>query len=222
MRGSRESGTRAVVFDVMGTLFALESVRERFVALGAPAPALEAWFQRILHEAATVTIVGSYRPFKELAAAALETTLAQLDLDPKQTEPLDALAELEPYPDAEPALRRLREAGLTVIALTNGARASTEKLLERGNLREHVEQVLTCDDVQAFKPHRAPYELALDRVGRDAVMVAAHGWDIVGARAAGLDTVWVDREERVWPFPLDEPRRARDLGHAAELILEAT
>lgn len=220
MPGRNEPPSRAVVFDVMGTLFDLEPVRERFAELGADPPALEAWFQRTLHEAATVTIVGDYRPFKELAAAALRTTLAQLDLDPSRTEPLDALAQLEPYPDAEPALRRLRDAGLTVITLTNGARDSTEKLLERGNLREHVERVLTCDDVQAFKPHPAPYEHAAGSVGSGAVMVAAHGWDVVGARAAGLDAIWVDREEREWPFPLGEPQRARDLTDAAQLILE--
>ena len=105
------------------------------------------------------------------------------------------------------------------MTLTNGARDSTEQLLERGGLRGHVEQVLSCDEVEAFKPHRAPYELALERVGGHATMVAAHGWDIVGARAAGLDTIWVDREEREWPFPLDEPARVHDLAEAAELIL---
>ena len=208
----------AVVFDVMGTLFDLRPAHDRLVELGAAPAAFDAWFQRILHEAATVTLIGRYRPFTELAAAALRTTLAQLDLDPDRTEPLEALAELEPYPEAEQALRRLRDAGLTVVTLTNGARGSTEKLLERGGLRGYVEQVLSCDDVEAFKPHRAPYELALRTVGGDATMVAAHAWDIVGARAAGLEAVWVDRQEREWPFPFEQPPRARDLVEAAESI----
>lgn len=214
------NATRAVVFDVMGTLFSLERARESFVALGPPAPALEAWFQRILHQAATVTIVDEYRPFKELAASALRTTLAQLGLDPERTSPLDALAELDPYPEAETALRRLHDAGLTVVALTNGAKDSTEKLLERGGLQAYFAHVLSCDEVKAFKPHRAPYELALDRLSRPATLVAAHAWDIVGARAAGLDVIWIDREEQVWPFPLDQPPQVHDLAEAADLILE--
>lgn len=220
MSPGNPSEARAVVFDVIGTLFSLERARASFIRLGAAAPALEAWFQRILHQAATVTIVDDYRPFKELAASALRTTLAQLGLDPERTEPLDALAELDPYPEADTALRRLSEAGLTVVALTNGAKASTEKLLERGGLQAHVEHVLSCDDVRAFKPHRAPYELALDRLGMPATMVAAHGWDIIGARAAGLDVVWIDREEQAWPFPLDQPAQVNDLAEAAELILQ--
>jgi 2-haloacid dehalogenase len=213
---------RIVVFDVMGTLFDLGRVRESFVDLGAPPPALEAWFQRILHEAATVTIVDGYRPFKELAGSALRTTLAQLGLDPGRTEPLEALAELDAYPDAAPSLRRLREAGVQVVTLTNGSQESTKALLDRGGLGELVEQVISCDEVQRFKPHPAPYELALERAGGPATMVAAHGWDVVGARAAGLDTLWIDREEREWPFPLDPPRRAADLAAAAALIVGAT
>jgi 2-haloacid dehalogenase len=210
---------RTVVFDVIGTLFDLEPLRGSLSGLGAPPPALEAWFQRILHEAATVTIIERYRPFEELAASALRTTLAQLDLDPDRTEPLESLAELDAYPDAAAALRRLRDARLRVATLTNGSQESTRKLLDRSGLSGLVEQVISCDEVHRFKPHRAPYELALERVGQPATMVAAHGWDVVGARAAGLDTLWIDREEREWPFPLDPPRRASNLAAAAELIV---
>jgi 2-haloacid dehalogenase len=209
----------AVVFDVIGTLFDFAPARQALVELGAPAAALEAWFQRVVHEAATLTILGDYRPFKELAAAALQTTLAQLGLDPDATRPLDALAELAPYPDAPDALERLRDAGLTLAALTNGSQESTEELLDRGGLRRYLRDVLSCDEVRRFKPHRAPYELALQRVGGSATMVAAHGWDIVGARSAGLETIWVAREEKSWPFPLDPPASAPHLAGAADAIL---
>lgn len=218
---SSSSADRVVVFDVMGTLFDLEPARRQLVELGAPPAALEAWFQRILHEAATVTIVESYRPFKELAASALKTTLAQLRLDAARTEPLDALAELDPYPDAASALTELRDAGVRGFALTNGAADSTKQLLERGGLSALVAAVISCDEVQRFKPHPAPYQLALQRAGSPATMVAAHGWDVVGAQAAGLDAIWIDREEREWPFPLDPSPRAADITEAVHAILAA-
>src|SRR5207237_7413995 len=72
---------------------------------------------------------------------------------------------------------------------------------------------------QRFKPHPAPYELAIKRVGSGATLVAAHGWDVLGARAAGLDAVWIDREEREWPFPFDTPPRAADLVGATQLVI---
>ncbi len=49
------------------------------------------------------------------------------------------------------------------MALTNGAKESTERLLERGGLRELVEQVISCDEVEAFKPHRAPCPVRVER-----------------------------------------------------------
>jgi 2-haloacid dehalogenase len=156
---------------------------------------------------------------RELAASALKTTLAQLGLDAEETAPLDALAELDAYPDAADALRQLREARFRIAVLTNGSLDSTNKLLERGGLHDLVEETMSCDEVQRFKPHPAPYELAIERVGSGATLVAAHGWDVLGARAAGLDAVWIDREEREWPFPFDAPPRAADLVGAAQLVI---
>jgi 2-haloacid dehalogenase len=219
---SHSRTNRVAIFDVMGTLFDLDRVRGSLVDLGAPPTALHGWFQRTLHEAATVTLVGSYRPFKELAASALKTTLAQLALDVDETAPLDALEELDAYPDAADALQQLREERVAIAVLTNGSVDSTSHLLERSRLHALVDEVMSCDEVRRFKPHPAPYELAIQRVGTDATMVAAHGWDVVGARAAGLDAIWIDREEREWPFPLDLPRRAADLAGAAQMISNAT
>jgi FMN phosphatase YigB (HAD superfamily) len=50
-------------------------------------------------------------------------------------------------------------------------------------------------------------------------LVAAHGWDVLGARAVGMDAVWVDRVEHRWPFPSPEPVRAPDLERAVEVAL---
>jgi len=82
-----------------------------------------------------------------------------------------------------------------------------------------VRDVVSCDEVRRFKPHPAPYELALSRVGAPATMVAAHAWDIIGARAVGLDAVWIDRQEHEWPFPLAPAARAADLIAAADLVV---
>lgn len=214
---------RAVAFDVMGTLFDLGALRERLRESGAPDATLEAWFGRTLHNAASLTLVGEFRPFSEIAAGALRTTLVQLDLDEELSESvLPLLGRLPAYPDARPALERLREAGVRTATLTNGGAEHTEGLLESAGLRELVDEVVTVAEVAAYKPHPAPYGQLLERLGTDAAataLVAAHGWDVLGARAAGLDAVWVERLERRWPFPVDEPPRAGDLRQAVNLLL---
>jgi 2-haloacid dehalogenase len=218
--------TDAVVFDVMGTLFDLSPLRERLAKVGAPAGALEAWFGRMLHAAATLTLVGEFYPFREIASTTLDSVLEQLGGEvSRRDELVQALGELDPYPDADEAFARLRQVGVRIATLTNGGEQHTRGLLARAGLADAVEEVIAVDEVRAYKPHPAPYRhaasrlgLPLDRLG----LVAAHGWDVVGARSAGMHAVWVERLERRWPFPTPEPSRASDLVAGVELPLSGS
>lgn len=213
----------AVVFDVMGTVFDLSPLRGRLAKAGAPAGALEAWFGRMLHGAATLTLVGDFHPFGDVASSTLGSVLEQLGGDVgRREEVLQGLGELDPYPDAEAAFARLREAGVRIATLTNGGERHTRGLLERAKLADRVELVIAVDEVRSYKPHAAPYHHAASRLGLPldrVALVAAHGWDVVGATSAGMAAVWVDRLERRWPFPTAEPLRAPDLVGAVELVL---
>jgi len=180
-----------VVFDAMGTLFDLAPLRER---LGAHAT--EAWFERILHSAAALTMLGDFVPFKELARTTLATTAAKLELDVDQDDVLAQLQRLPPMPDTRAALERADRA----FVLTNGGREGGEALLKNAGLDGLVERVFGVDEVQAYKPDPRPYRLVLEELG-EATLVAAHAWDVVGAVRAGMSGVWVNRDERVWPFP---------------------
>jgi 2-haloacid dehalogenase len=210
----------AVVFDALGTLFQLRPLEERLEELGAPEGALDAWFERLLHSAATVTLAGDFVPFAELARTALATASARLGIELEPDDVLPLLERLPPYPDARPAVERLREEGAAWAVLTNGGLEQTRGLLEAAGLADRVWHVASVEEVRAYKPHPAPYrrvvellELPPERVA----LVSAHGWDVVGARAAGLRAVWVDRVEHRWPFPSPEPPRAPDLERAVAL-----
>ncbi|MGH3032541.1 MAG: haloacid dehalogenase, partial [Gaiellaceae bacterium] len=87
--------TRAVAFDAMGTLFELAPLRDRLRGLGAPEQTLEAWFGRLLHSAASLTLAGDFHAFAELAETSLRTALAQQGLDESRAaEVLEGFAEL--------------------------------------------------------------------------------------------------------------------------------
>ncbi len=208
----------------MGTLFALSPLRERLRAVGAPELALEAWFSRLLHSAASLTLVGEFRPFPEIAETALRTTLVQQGSDENiASNVLERLSELRPYDDTEAALVNTRNAGLAVATLTNGSESNTRTLLEGAGLDKYVEAVITVEEVRAYKPAPEPYRHAAKRLGldrSDVSLVAAHGWDVLGAQNAGLRAIWVDRLERRWPFPLPEPPRASGLVEAVALAVE--
>jgi 2-haloacid dehalogenase len=193
-----------VVFDSMGTLFELSPLHER---LGTAAT--EAWFERILHSAASLTILGDFVPFAELARTTLATTCAKLSLDVDQRDVVAQLEQLPPAADARAALERADRA----FVLTNGGRTAGEQLLARAGLDGYVERVFGVDEVKAYKPDARPYRLVLDEIG-EATLVATHAWDCMGAVRAGLDAVWVDRGEQVWPFPGEPVRSAPGLVEA--------
>jgi 2-haloacid dehalogenase len=209
---------RAVLFDAFGTLFSIEPLQRKLRASG-----LEAWFERLLHSATSLTLTGQYAPFAELAASTLKTTIAKLGLkqDPKQI--LELLQALPAQAEAEAAFERLERAGALIGVLTNGGERHVTKLLEGAGLLERVAEIVSVEEVELYKPHPAVYRHAAERLGvepRRITLVAAHAWDVVGAKQAGLDAVWIDSLEREWPFPKGKPRRvAHDLVGAVELAL---
>ncbi len=181
-----------VAFDALGTLFDLGKLSESVE------------LKRALHHAASPTLAGEWAPFAEVAGA----------VDPDLQE---RLRELEPAEDAREALERVRVAGAEAWILTNGGREASERLVARGDLGGLVARVRSVEEVERYKPDAAVYGL----LPAGAALVAAHGWDVVGARAAGYRAVWVDREEGGWLLPVAEPElRASGLVEAAALSLK--
>jgi 2-haloacid dehalogenase len=107
--------------------------------------------------------------------------------------------------------------------LTNGGAEQTTKLLADNALDRLVDAIVTVEEVRAYKPDPRVYAHAAGRLGVEPerlVLVAAHAWDVAGARHAGWDAVWIDRVEKVWPLPLEEPgKRAADLDGAARILV---
>lgn len=209
---------RALVLDALGTLFGLESLDERLATIGAPPGTRDAWFARTLDTARCLTIVDDFVPFQDVATAALRTTLAIRELDPTRADEVVAgLRELDPVSGGREALESAGERGLARVVLSNGGRESTLALLERAGLGELVDEVVGCDELRRYKPHPSTYHEAASRAGVDpgeTTLVTAHGWDAAGARAAGLEAVWIDRQERVWPLPVPPAPSASTLGEA--------
>ena len=145
-----------------------------------------------------------FAPFLTVMKGALAQVLAEKGLSASDAEMTDALSlmkSLPPHPDAREAFESLNQAGIRIIALSNGAAASTRSLLDKAGMSELVEEILSVDDVRLSKPRPEVYlhavETAQVKPG-EMMLVAAHPWDINGANAAGLMGGYVCRGV---PFP---------------------
>ena len=167
-----------VAFNVIETLFSLASLRPRLEAVGVPAHRLETWFGSLLRDAFALAATGVYQPFQDVAAATLAPLLHGAGADPCHVDHvLAGFAELDAQPDAEPAMRAFEEAGVRMVALTNGTASATERLLQRAGLRERVDRIVTVAEVGHRKPRREVYLHCAAAAGVEPhalALVAAH------------------------------------------------
>ncbi len=154
---------------------------------------------------------GDHVTFPALATAALAEVAwaAGCPVPPDATTGLlEAFAELPAHRDVPVAFRRLRDVGIPIVALTNGAAPVTSGLLDRAGLTSLVSRVLSVDAVGHWKPRPEPYRYAASELGvapERLAMVAVHPWDLHGAAAAGLVTGWANRTGRAYPSIFRRP-----------------
>ena len=204
---------RALVFDVFGTLVDWRTgVAEAFRSSGVdgdPAELADDWRGRYMPILAEVN--DHKRPwgnFDELHDATLDALLDERGLEASaatRDRLVAAWHALDPWPDVKDGLEQLR-ADRVVAALSNGHVAMLVDLARHGDLR--FDCVLSAELARAYKPDPAVYLTAARLLALDpaeVMLVAAHPWDLKGARRAGLRSALVSR-----PLEYGSDTRARD------------
>ncbi len=199
-----------VAFDIIGTVFPLEPLRTGLMALGLPRSALETWFAAGLRDAFAISAAGRFQPLTTVLEGALDQVLGEYRLDASARAKrllIGQMQALPARPDAREAFETVLDAGMRLIAFSNGAEQATITLLRRARLLHLVDTVVSVEPVRAFKPRPEVYRyaarMAQTRPGRMA-LVAIHPWDIQGAAAAGWTTAFV-AAERPYPRAMHSP-----------------
>ncbi|WP_329052756.1 haloacid dehalogenase type II [Amycolatopsis sp. NBC_01488] len=187
------------VFDVNETLLDLAAMDD---LVGGPELRRE-WFGLAIHTVLTVTATGGYRDFAGIAGNAAIEVAGRHGREVDLAKVGEGLRNLPAHPDVEAGLTSLREAGHDVVALTNSPLATAEAQLQNSGLATLFDRVFSAEQVGRLKPAPEPYRQVLAAYSvepQDAVMIAAHDWDVAGAQAAGLRTALLARPG-VRPLP---------------------
>jgi 2-haloacid dehalogenase len=201
-----------VVFDVNETLSDLSPMRDRLQSVGAPPSLLDAWFAATLRDGFALTAADAYAEFADVARAALRIALTKVPdlgrpVDEAVDEVLAGFTALEVHPDVPAGMRRLREAGVRLVTLTNGSAEMSRGTFERAGV------------LNLLEPYRWAAQVCGVPVDRMA-LVAVHPWDTDGAKRAGLMSAWVDREGVPYPDVFEAPDiTGPDLPSVAEALL---
>lgn len=200
---------KVIIFDVNETLLDLAPLR-RSVSQALPGgeELLPLWFSTMLHYSLVETLIGDYHDFGQIGTAALMMVASSKGVELDSAVASKAIAgtitQLPAYPDVVPSLQALRAAGFRVVSLTNSSNAGVAAQFEYAGLTTYFDRRFSVEDVRAYKPDPRPYRWVLKQLDiqpEDALMVAAHAWDLAGAKAVGLQTAFVQRPGTV-AYPL--------------------
>ena len=128
--------------------------------------------------------------------------------DEEVAELMKAYQGLSPFDDAVEGLKRL--AGhYRLVALSNGEQWYLEHLV-KNRIKTHFDAIISVERAGAFKPHPSVYRTAatiLESEPHRIMMVAAHSFDIMGARVSGYRGAFVNR----YRLPFEETPYQPDL-----------
>lgn len=188
---------KAVLFDLLTGLLDSWSVWNRVAGGEEPGRRWRAAYLELTYGC------GAYRPYETLVAEAAQK-VGLPDLQPELEKQWDSLA---PWPGVE-----ILEGLKTRLGVVTNC---SERLGRAAAARVGVDfdVIVTSERAGFYKPHPAPYQLALKELAlepKEVLFVAGSGFDLIGTSRVGLDTYWHNRvglkRPEGAPLPLRESR----------------
>ena len=194
---------RALAFDVYGTLIDPLGIGDHIAEIiGQPCEKLlEIWRSKQLEYTFRRAAMNCYVSFDNCVEQALEyalTATKQYASKKQKKELLELYHNLPPFTDATTCLKELtqNQHGLLCFAFSNGTRSSLEKILHRTGLKQYLQEIVSANDVQCFKPAAVIYEHFLEKAKvapNEACLVSGNSFDIIGALQIKMKAIFLQR-----------------------------
>ncbi|MGI3170316.1 haloacid dehalogenase type II [Pseudooceanicola sp. C21-150M6] len=195
------------VFDAYGTLFDVAAAARAEAERAGPGrfsqhwPRIaEDWRRKQLEYSWLRAIAGHHCTFWEVTQDALDWALEAAGFDDPDLRQrlMELYRVLDCYPEVPQMLRQLRLRGMRTAILSNGSPDMLDSAVASAGIGDLLDDVLSVESVQIFKPAAAVYDLVGTRFGcaaADVLFVSSNGWDAAAASAYGFHTVWVNRRQ---------------------------
>jgi 2-haloacid dehalogenase len=212
---SIERRPSVLAFDVYGTLidpFRMEDHLRAIFGVRAK-EATELWRSKQLEYSFRRALMRKYENFDVCIEQALRFVSRQLEVpldDESIRNFLDQYLRLPAYPDVPAALDELEALDFKIVACTNGTEHAVRGLLDRAGVLARFSGIVSVDPIRTFKPDPAVYKYLAAQVQAEKEMIcliSSNPFDVIGAKACGLRTVWVQRDPQKmfdpWEFETD-------------------
>ena len=190
-----------VIFDVNQTMFSLNELQKRFKKSGLKKDLVDSWFLSVLKEGFSNSLCQQFVNFKIIGKNELIKVFLQNNIfynDKIINYILNGFANLKVHNDVKISLKVFKTNKLKVVTLTNGSISNTKLLLKKNKINNFINKCFSINSFRKWKPAREVYLKTCEKMKIEpnrALMIAAHGWDINGAKLAGLKTAYITRYE---------------------------
>jgi len=136
---------------------------------------------------------------------------------------MKAYDSLSCFPDVEKTLQSLKSApDIKAVVFSNGTHSMVSSSVNNSpDLSPHAKtfsDIVVVEEVKKYKPAPEAYHHLAKKVGKDITdkeqmqqiwLVSGNPFDVVGARAVGMNAIWVDRAGHGWQDSIVEGEKGR-------------
>ena len=148
-----------------------------------------------------------YKQFSEITNASLKHALAESSVTLSEEDIgslMKAYDSLGTFPDVPPGLKIISSSpNISAYVFSNGTdsmvSSSVKKSPALSSYASVFKDLITVEEVRAYKPDPKVYQHLLKKVGKEkdagrVWLVSGNPFDVVGARSVGMQAAWVDRK----------------------------
>ncbi|CAH0041353.1 unnamed protein product [Clonostachys rhizophaga] len=213
-----------IAFDLYGTILSTESISRELEGFYGPEKAKVIASQARRYQLEYTwrsNSMGMYRPFDVLTRSSFHHAAAEagVKISPAQEQAImKAYNGLDAFPDVQTALELISKSQtLEAWIFSNGTESmiassvETSRGLATASSPDTVSaaRIVSVDPLGVYKPSPKTYQHMVATVSRQDApekvwLVSSNPFDALGAVAAGMSSVWVDRGETGWIDGLSE------------------
>ena len=217
---------KLLIFDVNETLLDMSPLKRSINEALKNEWAFDIWFPTLLQYSLVETLTENYKDFSEIAEATLKMISHKLGIklsEEKVKKVLSPIIKLSAYPEVAKSLETLKENGFKLVALSNGKPQVVHDQLKYAKIHHFFDKVLSIEEVKNYKPHVSTYHCVyslMNILPEDSMLIAAHGWDIAGAKRAGLKAGFIERPGKsLYPLAMEPEVTGTSLEEVTNFLL---
>ncbi|RPB11162.1 haloacid dehalogenase [Morchella conica CCBAS932] len=214
------SEIKVLAFDLYGTILDTSSTDRKLKEIFPSSESskvhhvVQQWRRYQLEYTWRLNSMGAYKSFDEVTYLSLSHAAKEsgISLSKEQLEEVVASYNtLSPYPDAVKLFQEL-PGHIKALVFSNGTPRMLSDTFSASEFLKDV-KYLSVDSAKCFKPDPRTYQLLVQHHNMEGeainasevYLVSGNPFDIVGAAAAGLGTIWIDRAGKGWQDGLGAP-----------------